>query len=76
MEGEIIFDKGVALQGDAVISNASKEAKTVKFTGLGLDRAKSLLKVTSVLTFLDLIAKQVASMKALYRTHRPELIRR
>merc|ERR1719210_822848 len=35
-------------------------------TGMGLDKAKSLLKVTGELTFLDLIAKQVASMKSKY----------
>jgi len=37
-------------------------------TGMGLDRAKSLLNVTDGNSFLDLIAKQVASMKAEYKT--------
>lgn len=36
-------------------------------TGMGLDRAKSLLEVTKGQTFLDLIAQQVASMKAEYK---------
>merc|ERR1719277_834423 len=35
-------------------------------TGMGLDKAKSLLKVTDDNTFLDLIAKQVDSMKTEY----------
>merc|ERR550534_279058 len=35
---------------------------------MGLDRAKSLLTVTEGLTFLDLIAKQVASMKEEFKT--------
>jgi len=37
-------------------------------TGMGLDRAKSLLEVTGGQTFLDLIAQQVASMKSEYNT--------
>lgn len=37
-------------------------------TGMGLDKAKSLLEVTGGLTFLDLIAKQVASMKKEFKT--------
>ncbi|CAE8589400.1 unnamed protein product [Polarella glacialis] len=37
-------------------------------TGMGLDKAKSLLEVTSGNSFLDLIAKQVASMKASFKT--------
>jgi len=37
-------------------------------TGMGLDRAKSLLPVTDGNTFLDLIAKQVSSMKSQYKT--------
>eukprot|EP00428_Durinskia_dybowskii_P011834 CAMPEP_0170208778 /NCGR_PEP_ID=MMETSP0116_2-20130129/3975_1 /TAXON_ID=400756 /ORGANISM="Durinskia baltica, Strain CSIRO CS-38" /LENGTH=683 /DNA_ID=CAMNT_0010459253 /DNA_START=33 /DNA_END=2086 /DNA_ORIENTATION=+ len=37
-------------------------------TGMGLDRAKSLLEVTNGNTFLDLIAKQVASMKKQHDT--------
>mmetsp|Transcript_15468 Transcript_15468/g.31414 ORF Transcript_15468/g.31414 Transcript_15468/m.31414 type:complete len:467 (-) Transcript_15468:231-1631(-) len=37
-------------------------------TGMGLDKAKSLLPVTGDNTFLDLIAKQVASMKETYKT--------
>jgi len=36
-------------------------------TGMGLDKAKSLLKVTNDNTFLDLIAKQVDSMKVEYK---------
>merc|ERR1740130_1729760 len=35
-------------------------------TGMGLDRAKSLLKVNGDMTFLDLIAKQVGFMKDKY----------
>ncbi|CAE7878999.1 UTP--glucose-1-phosphate uridylyltransferase [Symbiodinium microadriaticum] len=35
-------------------------------TGMGLDKAKSLLEVTGGNTFLDLIAKQVAWMKGTY----------
>merc|ERR1719262_1856282 len=35
-------------------------------TGMGLDKAKSLLPVASGNTFLDLIAKQVAFMKSKY----------
>mmetsp|Transcript_50795 Transcript_50795/g.151993 ORF Transcript_50795/g.151993 Transcript_50795/m.151993 type:complete len:467 (+) Transcript_50795:82-1482(+) len=37
-------------------------------TGMGLDKAKSLLPVTGGNSFLDLIAKQVASMKETYKT--------
>lgn len=37
-------------------------------TGMGLDKAKSLLKVTGDNTFLDLIAKQVNSMKTEFGT--------
>jgi len=37
-------------------------------TGMGLDKAKSLLPVTGGNSFLDLIAKQVASMKETYQT--------
>jgi len=37
-------------------------------TGMGLDKAKSLLEVSSGNTFLDLIAKQMASMKAEFKT--------
>jgi len=37
-------------------------------TGMGLDKAKSLLPVTGGNTFLDLIAKQVASMKEEFKT--------
>mmetsp|Transcript_58918 Transcript_58918/g.189482 ORF Transcript_58918/g.189482 Transcript_58918/m.189482 type:complete len:483 (+) Transcript_58918:95-1543(+) len=37
-------------------------------TGMGLDKAKSLLPVTGGLSFLDLIAKQVASMKESFKT--------
>ncbi|CAJ1400147.1 unnamed protein product [Effrenium voratum] len=37
-------------------------------TGMGLDRAKSLLTVTEGNTFLDLIAQQVASMKKDFNT--------
>jgi len=37
-------------------------------TGMGLDKAKSLLEVASGNTFLDLIAKQVASMKGEFKT--------
>jgi len=36
-------------------------------TGMGLDRAKSLLTVAEGNTFLDLIAKQVSSMKSQYK---------
>merc|ERR1719157_181564 len=36
-------------------------------TGMGLDKAKSLLKVTGDNTFLDLIAKQVEWMKGEYK---------
>jgi len=38
-------------------------------TGMGLDKAKSLLPVTGGLSFLDLIAKQVASMKEEFKTN-------
>ena len=37
-------------------------------TGMGLDKAKSLLQVTQGFTFLDLIAKQVASMRKDFKT--------
>merc|ERR550532_3039839 len=37
-------------------------------TGMGLDKAKSLLTVTGDNTFLDLIAKQVETMKAEHKT--------
>jgi len=37
-------------------------------TGMGLDKAKSLLTVTSGNTFLDLIAKQCRSMKDKFKT--------
>jgi len=37
-------------------------------TGMGLDKAKSLLEVTGGNTFLDLIAKQVANMKKEFKT--------
>jgi len=37
-------------------------------TGMGLDKAKSLLEVTGGNSFLDLIAKQVASMKKEFKT--------
>jgi len=37
-------------------------------TGMGLDKAKSLLTVTGGNSFLDLIAKQVASMKKDFKT--------
>jgi len=37
-------------------------------TGMGLDKAKSLLTVTEGLSFLDLIAKQVEQMKKDYNT--------
>jgi len=37
-------------------------------TGMGLDKAKSLLAVTGDNSFLDLIAKQVASMKEEYKS--------
>lgn len=37
-------------------------------TGMGLDKAKSLLQVTQGFTFLDLIAKQVASMRKEFKT--------
>jgi len=37
-------------------------------TGMGLDRAKSLLTVAEGLTFLDLIARQVASMKEEFKS--------
>eukprot|EP00928_Gymnodinium_smaydae_P020923 TRINITY_DN180_c0_g1_i3.p1 TRINITY_DN180_c0_g1~~TRINITY_DN180_c0_g1_i3.p1 ORF type:complete len:920 (+),score=241.01 TRINITY_DN180_c0_g1_i3:63-2822(+) len=37
-------------------------------TGMGLDKAKSLLPVTGSNTFLDLIAKQVGSMRADFET--------
>jgi len=37
-------------------------------TGMGLDRAKSLLEVTGGNSFLDLIAKQIASMKEDYKS--------
>merc|ERR1719321_1375926 len=37
-------------------------------TGMGLDKAKSLLTVTEGNTFLDLIAKQVGSMKKQFNT--------
>jgi UDP-N-acetylglucosamine pyrophosphorylase len=36
-------------------------------TGMGLDKAKSLLEVTSGNTFLDLIAKQVGTMKGQFQ---------
>merc|ERR1719297_510890 len=36
-------------------------------TGMGLEKAKSLLKVTGDNTFLDLIAKQVESMKSEFK---------
>jgi len=38
-------------------------------TGMGLDKAKSLLTVTEGNSFLDLIAKQVASMKKEFKTN-------
>eukprot|EP00933_Yihiella_yeosuensis_P066058 TRINITY_DN7013_c0_g1_i1.p1 TRINITY_DN7013_c0_g1~~TRINITY_DN7013_c0_g1_i1.p1 ORF type:complete len:716 (+),score=230.92 TRINITY_DN7013_c0_g1_i1:89-2236(+) len=38
-------------------------------TGMGLDKAKSLLKVTGDNSFLDLIAKQVESMKKEFKTN-------
>eukprot|EP00746_Dinoflagellata_sp_MGD_P089772 gnl/MRDRNA2_/MRDRNA2_35422_c0_seq1.p1 gnl/MRDRNA2_/MRDRNA2_35422_c0~~gnl/MRDRNA2_/MRDRNA2_35422_c0_seq1.p1 ORF type:complete len:480 (-),score=107.53 gnl/MRDRNA2_/MRDRNA2_35422_c0_seq1:262-1701(-) len=38
-------------------------------TGMGLDKAKSLLEVTQGNTFLDLIAKQVTSMRQEFRTN-------
>jgi len=38
-------------------------------TGMGLDKAKSLLTVTEGNSFLDLIAKQVASMKKQFKTN-------
>jgi len=41
-------------------------------TGMGLDKAKSLLKVTGDNTFLDLIAQQVAFMKKKYEM--PDLL--
>jgi len=37
-------------------------------TGMGLDKAKSLLPVTEGLSFLDLIARQVASMKEEFKS--------
>lgn len=37
-------------------------------TGMGLEKAKSLLPVTQGFTFLDLIAKQVASMRKEFKT--------
>ncbi|CAE8706685.1 unnamed protein product, partial [Polarella glacialis] len=37
-------------------------------TGMGLDKAKSLLEVSTGNSFLDLIAKQVASMKEEFKT--------
>ncbi|CAE7526284.1 UGP1 [Symbiodinium natans] len=37
-------------------------------TGMGLDKAKSLLTVTEGNSFLDLIAKQVANMKKSFKT--------
>jgi len=37
-------------------------------TGMGLDKAKSLLPVTEGLSFLDLIARQVACMKEEFKT--------
>lgn len=37
-------------------------------TGMGLEKAKSLLPVTGENTFLDLIAKQVADMKKTYKS--------
>eukprot|EP00928_Gymnodinium_smaydae_P005190 TRINITY_DN11784_c0_g6_i1.p1 TRINITY_DN11784_c0_g6~~TRINITY_DN11784_c0_g6_i1.p1 ORF type:complete len:736 (+),score=215.93 TRINITY_DN11784_c0_g6_i1:57-2210(+) len=38
-------------------------------TGMGLDKAKSLLEVTGGNSFLDLIAKQVESMKKEFKTN-------
>jgi UDP-N-acetylglucosamine pyrophosphorylase len=38
-------------------------------TGMGLDKAKSLLQVSQGNTFLDLIAKQVASMKSAFNAN-------
>lgn len=38
-------------------------------TGMGLDKAKSLLEVSQGNTFLDLIAKQVASMKSTFNAN-------
>merc|ERR1719215_1526215 len=38
-------------------------------TGMGLDKAKSLLKVNGDNTFLDLIAQQVESMKSTFQAN-------
>lgn len=63
-----------SLEGIEVTPDPSLLKKTVMLklngglgTGMGLDKAKSLLKVTEEFTFLDLIAKQVASMKSQYK---------
>jgi UDP-N-acetylglucosamine pyrophosphorylase len=56
-----------------IVDDSSLLAKTVLLklngglgTGMGLDKAKSLLEVSSGNTFLDLIAKQVSFMKEKY----------
>jgi UDP-N-acetylglucosamine pyrophosphorylase len=60
---------GEATGGDALL----KSTVVLKLngglgTGMGLDKAKSLLKVTGENTFLDLIANQVADFKKTYNT--------
>jgi UDP-N-acetylglucosamine pyrophosphorylase len=59
-----------ALESLAIEPNPELLSKTVMLklngglgTGMGLDKAKSLLEVSNGNSFLDLIAKQVASMK-------------